>query len=65
MTFTATSTTTTLSFSSVNSANFWGPLLDNVSVTQAQAVPEPGSVALLGVGLAGLFFLRRMLVRSI
>lgn len=52
MRFTAVSTTTMLTFSSPqNGVGFWGPLLDDVSVT---AVPEPGSLVLAALGLVGL-----------
>lgn len=60
LTFTATEATTTLTFSSVDANNFWGPMLDDVSVTaSALAVPEPSTAALLSLGLAGLLLERR------
>jgi len=63
--FTATGSTTMLSFESLNgvgvtSPSAFGPLLADVSVV---GVPEPGTLALIGVGLAGLGFVRRRKVR--
>lgn len=49
---TATSATTTLSFAGREVPAYYE--LDNVSVTPSSAVPEPGYIAFLGVGLAGL-----------
>jgi choice-of-anchor C domain-containing protein len=58
--FTATSATTLLAFTSLNSGGVYGPLLDNVIVEQVPAaVPEPGTLALLSLGLAGLGVARR------
>jgi hypothetical protein len=58
--FVATSSSVTLQFQ-----QFFGQTsgfdlgLDNVSVVDAVSVPEPGTIALLGIGLAGMGFMRR------
>jgi|SRR5580700_2647073 hypothetical protein len=59
--FTATGSTTMLGFESLNgvgvtSSSDFGPLLADVSLV---GVTEPGTLALMGVGLAGLGFVRR------
>lgn len=50
--FTATAASTTLAFRApTNSTGYWGPFVDNVSVS---VVPEPSAFALFGAGLLGL-----------
>jgi hypothetical protein len=63
LTFTATNNSSRLTFQSLNGANgtVFGPTLDGVVVTEATVseVPIPGTLGLLGIGLAGLGFVRR------
>ena len=60
--FEATATSTTLTFSpaaNTQNAGYWGAFIDNVSVMQSTAVPEPSAVILLAGGLVGLFAAQR------
>jgi len=64
--FIATSSSTMLSFESldgygITAPSDFGPLLADVSLV---GVPEPGTLTLMGVGLAGLGFVRRRKVLS-
>lgn len=52
--FTATSTTTTLAFSSLNGTSASGPALDNVSVNPTSPIPEPSTALLIGAGFLAL-----------
>lgn len=56
--FTANSSSTTVSFVSLNNSGVFGPTLDGVSVDPA-AVPLPGTLGLLGVGFAALGIIRK------
>ena len=63
--FTATSNLTNLTFFNGAAPNNFSTAFDDVSLTaHTSAAPEPGSVALVGLGLAGLFGVRRKLDKA-
>jgi len=57
--FTATSATTTLTFTNIY-GGFWAPVIDNVTVEAVNAVAEPASLLLLGLGLLTSGIVRRL-----
>lgn len=59
--FNALSTTSTVSFSSLNGAGFWGPVIDSVSVVADNTgVPEGNSGWLLAGGLSCFLIARKV-----
>jgi choice-of-anchor C domain-containing protein len=62
MTFTANTVLSSLTFTSLDSAGTeYGPVIGDVDV---EAVPEPGTIALLGAGLFAMGFLGRRKTRK-
>lgn len=60
LTFTATGGAVTIAMhGDVSQHPSWEFGLDNFRISEIGTVPEPGSLALMGLGLAGLGFLRR------
>ena len=57
--FTATGTSSTLTFQSTTPGAFYGPAIDNVTVS----APEPMTLALLGSGMLGVAIRRRVSAR--
>lgn len=60
--FDAIGTSTTLTFAAdatCCAGATYGPVIDNVSIVEATAVPGPNALLIFGLGLAGLGFARR------
>ena len=59
-TFVADATSLTFEFNSCNTCGFFSePGLDDFRIAAASTAPEPATLVLLGLGLAGLGFSRR------
>lgn len=63
MTFTASSTSQILSFLALGTPSGEPPLVFLDGITMTQATPEPSTLAIGGIGFAGLLMIRQMKMR--